>query len=92
MDLRSLGRAKIGLTSLLLLASCGGSGSKTRSLVREQGEPASATTRALEAGSRLLQDTTPVDRLHIYLNGFHPMRDNAAIQMEAHHYCNQMNE
>jgi hypothetical protein len=73
-----------------LLTACGGN--NTASLVREQGSPATATTRALEAGSRLLQSTTPVDGLHIYLDGFHPMRENAAIQMEAHHYCNQLNE
>jgi hypothetical protein len=40
----------------------------------------------------MLQDTTPVKGLDIYLDGFHPMSDNTQIQMEAHHYCHQMNE
>jgi hypothetical protein len=30
--------------------------------------------------------------MDIYLVGFHPMKDNSQIQMEAHHYCHQVNE
>lgn len=28
----------------------------------------------------------------IYLVGFHPLKDHPEIQMEAHHYCHQVNE
>ena len=28
----------------------------------------------------------------MYLNGFHVSKDDPAMQMEAHHYCNQANE
>ena len=28
----------------------------------------------------------------IYLVGFHPMKDDPEMQMEAHHYCHQVNE
>jgi hypothetical protein len=28
----------------------------------------------------------------MYLNGFHVSKDNPDMQMEAHHYCNQVNE
>jgi hypothetical protein len=40
----------------------------------------------------MLQDVTPLKQIGIYLVGFHPMKDNPAVQMEAHHYCNQVNE
>jgi hypothetical protein len=28
----------------------------------------------------------------MYLDGFHPMKDDSSHQMEAHHYCRQVNE
>lgn len=46
----------------------------------------------LEAGANALQRDTPVDRLGIYLVGFHPLKSNPNHQMTAHHYCNQINE
>ncbi len=39
-----------------------------------------------------MQNVTPVKQFDIYLVGFHPMKDNPSMQMEAHHYCNQVNE
>src|SRR5687768_4828261 len=56
------------------------------------GEPKSAKTRLLEAGARLLQGTPPLEGFDIYLVGFHPMKDHPENQMEAHHYCRQVNE
>lgn len=56
------------------------------------GEAKSGTTRALEAGAKLLQSNAPLSRFDIYLNGFHPMKDQPQIQLEAHHYCHQVNE
>lgn len=56
------------------------------------GAAASAKTRTLEAGARLLQDKSPVQGFDIYLDGFHPMKDHPDMQMEAHHYCRQVNE
>ena len=35
---------------------------------------------------------SPLKQIGIYPVGFHPMKDNPAVQMEAHHYCNQVNE
>ena len=34
----------------------------------------------------------PVEQIAMYLNGFHVSKHDAAMQMEAHHYCNQANE
>lgn len=49
-------------------------------------------THTLEAGARALQKTDPLNRFNVYLVGFHPMKDDPEHQMEAHHYCHQMNE
>lgn len=56
------------------------------------GAPESATTQVLEAGAALLQDNSPLDPINVYLVGFHPMKEDVSHQMEAHHFCNQVNE
>ncbi|SFN06712.1 OBAP family protein [Nitrosomonas communis] len=56
------------------------------------GESKSAKTKMLEAGTRLLQSNDPLKKFDIYLVGFHPMKDYPENQMEAHHYCHQVNE
>lgn len=56
------------------------------------GAEKSAKTKTLETGAKLLQGNAPVKGFNIYLDGFHPMKDHPEIQMEAHHYCHQVNE
>jgi len=56
------------------------------------GEKASTTTKVLKAGAAVLQSNAPVKQLDIYLVGFHPMKADPSHQMEAHHYCKQVNE
>lgn len=56
------------------------------------GDPKSAKTRALETGAKILQNNAPLKPFDVYLVGFHPMKDQPEMQMEAHHYCHQMNE
>lgn len=56
------------------------------------GEPKTARTRTLEAGARLLQTKPPLNGFNIYLVGFHPMKAQPEMQVEAHHYCRQVNE
>jgi hypothetical protein len=56
------------------------------------GEQASTTTKALKAGAAVLQSNAPVKQLDVYLVGFHPMKADPSHQMEAHHYCKQVNE
>lgn len=60
--------------------------------VAPAGEAKSPGTRALEAGARVLQRNAPLAKFDVYLNGFHPMKDNPDQQVEAHHYCHQVNE
>lgn len=56
------------------------------------GEAKTPKTRILEAGAKLLQSSSPLKPFDIYLVGFHPMKDSPEEQMEAHHYCHQVNE
>lgn len=75
----------------LLLAGCAGSGA-TEPAVEAAGQPKSFKTRLLEAGAMVLQRDAPTDQLDIYLNGFHPMKAEPGHQLEAHHFCKQVNE
>ena len=56
------------------------------------GAPKELDTKILEKGAELLQDLSAVRSLDHYLNGFHVMKDDPALHMEAHHYCKGMNE
>jgi len=56
------------------------------------GDEKSTKTSVLEAGARLLQRTSPLGPMDIYMVGFHPMKDDPEHQMEAHHFCHQVNE
>lgn len=57
-----------------------------------QGGEKTAKTRVLELGAKVLQGAAPMRGFDIYLVGFHPMKDQPERQMEAHHFCNQVNE
>lgn len=71
------------LPSLLLLAGCISSGP-----VEPAAEPAggqeSLKTELLKAGA-MLQPRLPVEQITVYVVGFHPLKDDPAQQMEAHH-------
>lgn len=56
------------------------------------GEQKKPKTAALEAGARILQSNAPLQPFDVHLVGFHPMKDQPEHQMEAHHYCSQVNE
>ena len=64
----------------------------TQPTVTPTGESKSGKTEILETGAKLLQSNAPVKGFDIYLVGFHPMKDHPELQMEAHHYCHQVNE
>lgn len=79
--------------ALVAIACCSVCGSRnSQAPVEPAGESKSTKTKALETGAKVLQSTTPVNKMDIYLVGFHPMKDRPSIQMEAHHYCRQVNE
>jgi hypothetical protein len=60
--------------------------------IRPEGNPKEISTLLLEAGSKVLQSNKPLKDTTIYFVGFHPMKDDPCHQMEAHHYCKQVNE
>jgi hypothetical protein len=64
----------------------------TQSGTAPSGESKSTKTKILEAGAKFLQSNAPLRSFDIYLVGFHPMKDSPEDQMEAHHYCHQLNE
>ena len=74
-----------------VLASCVGSGD-TKPAAQPAGQPQTAKTSVLEAGAAALQRDVPAAALDIYLVGFHPMKQNPKHQLEAHHFCRQVNE
>lgn len=45
----------------------------------------------LDKGADLLQSKAPVKQFDIYVVGFYCCKHNAAMQIEAHHYCRQVN-
>jgi hypothetical protein len=49
-------------------------------------------TKVLEKSAEALQDLSPIRALDHYLDGFHVMKDDPGLHMEAHHYCKGMNE
>ncbi len=49
-------------------------------------------TGILEGGAYLFQSKAPLQGFNIYLVGFHPMVEDPCHQMEAHHFCKQVNE
>lgn len=56
------------------------------------GKEKSAKTEALETGAALLQTQRPLDAMNIYLDGFHFHNGDMGRQIEAHHFCSQVNE
>ena len=73
----------------LILSACGG-GREPR--VQPDGSDTSAKTETLKAGAKVLQGNSPLDPMDVYLVGLHPMKDAPTQQMEAHHYCHQVND
>ncbi|MGZ8186743.1 MAG: OBAP family protein [Methylobacter sp.] len=60
--------------------------------VQPQGQEKTFKTQVLETGAAILQTDSPLDGMNIYLDGFHAAKDDPAHQMEAHHFCRQVNE
>jgi hypothetical protein len=75
----------------LVTAGCTGSGA-TGPTIEPTGAPKSARTGVLEAGATAMQRDAPPDTLNIYLVGFHPLKRDPQHQIEAHHFCRQVNE
>jgi Protein of unknown function (DUF1264) len=60
--------------------------------VKPLGSEESTKLKTLSAGSRMLQTQSPPAQLNAYLVGLHPMKAHPDHQMEAHHFCRQVNQ
>jgi hypothetical protein len=76
----------------VVAAACGGANTPPPGGETAPGADRTAKTAALESGASLMQAKAPVEKIAMYLNGFHVSKDDPEMQMEAHHYCNQANE
>lgn len=76
--------------TLISMSGCGGN--NTPSNVESPGEGKTAESKILGIGADLLQDKSPLQKLNVYLDGFHFYSGNMEGQMEAHHYVTQLNE
>jgi hypothetical protein len=83
-------RSSIALTFVgtAWLSACSDTGPN----LRPPGAAETAETRMLEAGAAVLQTHAPLGPMNVYLVGFHPMKDAPENQVEAHHFCTQVNE
>jgi hypothetical protein len=84
-------RSALPLSALLLLTltACG---ADRQTGPAPAGQETTAKTDALKAGSAALQKNAPLNGMDVYIVGFHPMKDAPDHQMEAHHFCRQVNE
>ena len=71
---------------------CGGRNTEPQGGQTAPGDDRTAKTSALETGANVMQSKAPVEKISMYLNGFHPMKNDPEMQMESHHYCDQVNE
>ena len=80
------------LTLAMGAAACGGGNAPPQGGITTPGADRATKTGVLETGANLMQSKGPVEKISIYLDGFHAAKDDPNMQMEAHHYCNQVNE
>lgn len=86
------GVLRVATLAAVLTAACGGGNTPPGGGAAAPGSDRTAKTAALESGANLMQAKPPVEQIAIYLSGFHVAKSDPQMQMEAHHYCNQVNE
>jgi hypothetical protein len=74
------------------VAACGGRNTRPQGEQTAPGADRTAKTATLETGANVMQSKAPIEKISIYLNGFHAAKHDANVQMESHHYCDQVNE
>jgi hypothetical protein len=88
----TMARGAAALIAVGLAAACGGGDTAPGEGQTAPGAERTAKTGALETGAAALQAKAPVDQIALYLVGFHPGKADPQMQMESHHYCDQVNE
>jgi hypothetical protein len=92
MKKRALNRWLALATLVVSVSACGGNNTATGNSQAIPGSASTPKTGALETGANLLQSKGPVEKISMYLVGFHPSKADPQMQMESHHYCDQVNE
>jgi hypothetical protein len=88
-----MGTKLLSLFALTFVMACGGGNTGPQSAEHAApGAERTAKTAALETGANILQSKGPVEKISYYLDGFHAAKADPRMQMEAHHYCNQVTE
>ena len=87
MKMRS---ALLAVTSVLLVPAV--YAGEATPQVTPPGQENPARMQMLAVGAKILQGNSPPAQLGVYLVGFHPMKDQPEHQMEAHHFCRQVNK
>lgn len=82
---------KVSIAAGVFAATLPVAAQKAEPQVRPPGAEKSARLKALAAGADVLQREGPAAKFDAYLVGFHPMKDHPDMQMEAHHFCHQVN-
>ena len=90
--MRTLSRRPMVLIAAIWIGACRGGDTRPQGGQTAPGAPRTVKTAALESGANLMQAKAPVEKIAMYLNGFHVSKEDPALQMEAHHYCNQANQ
>lgn len=85
-------RSRHLLPCLALLAAVGGCTTGREAGTTPPGDPKTSKTRVLESGAQALQTDAPPDALDVYMVGFHAAKHDPSHQMEAHHFCRQVNQ
>jgi hypothetical protein len=80
------------LSAVLAASACVGGHTDPQQGRTAPGSPETVKTATLESAANLVQSKGPVSKISVYLDGFHAAKDDPKMQMEAHHYCNLVNE
>lgn len=89
MRIKSIRTLVMAMLTVLCCAACG---EERKSDTEVPGREESTKTDVLETGAAALQTKAPFSPMDVYLVGFHPMKEDPGHQMEAHHFCTQVNE
>lgn len=82
------------LSGILLACALAGTAAAeaTEPAAEAPGREKTTKTNILEMGAGLMQRGGPTGAMDIYLDGFHPLKEDPQHQLEAHHFCRQVNE
>jgi hypothetical protein len=82
----------VSIAMIVTGTACGGGNTGPQGGGAAPGLDRTAKTATLETGAAMLQSKAPLEKIAMYLVGFHPAKGDPSMQMESHHYCNQVNE